>query len=202
MSEERRAWDHLLVALQTEPRQTNAVQGASGIEHQVLGIGVDDKAKRVVLVSAEHDARTSALIQADVQATIPDAKVLMLRPVAINLNAVATGLVQVFGDVQFDLSGLTQEQDAINKFFSEKLNPVLEPFAGSLRQVQPQLLNQILGAIQQMVHFDFGSMAKGVISLKEFLSVDFTEMDRTLGICYMPLYETGNSWRPARTTTP
>jgi hypothetical protein len=195
MSEEVKTWDHVLVALQTEPRRVNAVQGASGIEHEVLGIGVDDKTKRVVLVSAEHDARASALIQADVQATIPDAKVLIMRPVAINFNEIASRLSQTFGNVEFNFVEIGQNQEALKQLLHEKLTPVLDPFLGSLRQVRLQISNQIVGAVQQLAHFDFDSIAKGVISVRELLAVDFTQMDRNLGICYMPLYEfSGDDW--------
>lgn len=115
------SWDSLLAALRVEPREGKAIIGASGIEHQVLGIGVDDKTRRLTVISAEHDARASALVQADVQATVPDAKVLVIRPVAIDLNAISRSVLRSFGTTNFSLDTfMDRSQEEVNDFVKKK----------------------------------------------------------------------------------
>ena len=82
-------WDSFLQAIGTEPRPARSIQGASGIHHWVLGIGVDDTGKRVALVAAEGDARTAAMMQGEYQKTLPDVHVIVARPVAFGLASMA-----------------------------------------------------------------------------------------------------------------
>lgn len=53
-----------------------------------------------------------------------------------------------------------------------------------------------MDVIQQLSHLDFRTaFHDGKLSLSTLLAVDFIEIDRRLGICYMPLYElSGENW--------
>ncbi|TIO54792.1 MAG: hypothetical protein E5X98_21595, partial [Mesorhizobium sp.] len=78
-------WESFSKALGAEYRPAKEIQGASGLTHEVQAIAVDDKGNRVILISADPNSRTAALMRIDVQATMPDAKVLVARPLAVDL---------------------------------------------------------------------------------------------------------------------
>jgi hypothetical protein len=59
---------------------------------------MNDKDRRLVLITEEYDARTAAMLRADVQATLPDVKVVVARVVTMDLTKVATRLMQEFGN--------------------------------------------------------------------------------------------------------
>ena len=63
-------WPGFLRGVGTEPRQVTSIRGASGVSHALLAVGVDDDGQRLVLVSADTDARSAALAQADIQAAL------------------------------------------------------------------------------------------------------------------------------------
>ena len=64
-------WRSFARALGAEPREHRTIRGATGLDHEVESIAVDDKNKRVILVSSEHHPRIAALMQHDVQSTFP-----------------------------------------------------------------------------------------------------------------------------------
>jgi hypothetical protein len=55
-------WDVFGRALRAEPRDNLTIRGLSGLDHIVEAIFVDDKSKRVIIVSAEPDPRTEVLL--------------------------------------------------------------------------------------------------------------------------------------------
>lgn len=81
-------WRSFLIAVETEPREAHEIRGASGFVHPVLAIGVDEKRSRTVIVSGDFDARMASLAQADIQAADPSTRIVMARPVGINLQAI------------------------------------------------------------------------------------------------------------------
>ena len=66
-------WKKFLKAAETEPRIVPSIQGASGLSHLTIAVGVDDRRARAVIVSGESDARAALLVQADIQATMVEA---------------------------------------------------------------------------------------------------------------------------------
>ena len=97
-------WRSFLLAIETEPREAREIRGASGFVHPALAIGVDEKRARTVIVSGDPDARTASLAQADIQAAVPSMKIVMARPVGINLQAVALSLMHRIGTARMSLS--------------------------------------------------------------------------------------------------
>lgn len=69
-------WDSFLKAVEVEPRDVQNIIGASGLDHEILALGVDDKAKRIVIVSKEHDSKAAAMMQMDIQTAHPGVHVL------------------------------------------------------------------------------------------------------------------------------
>lgn len=83
MSQERVSevtfWENFLRAAEVQPQQVRIIQGISGIEHAVLAAGVDPPRRRLIVVSAEPDARTAALMQADLQSAFRGVQVMLAR---------------------------------------------------------------------------------------------------------------------------
>lgn len=78
-------WSQFLRAVDTDPRQASEICGASGLAHPVLGIGVDDARRRLIVVSGDANGRATALAQADVQAAIKSYRVLFCRPFIVSV---------------------------------------------------------------------------------------------------------------------
>ena len=106
-------WDAFGRALRAEPRDYLTVRGSSGLDHFVEAIFVDDKSKRVIIVSAEPNPRIAALMRVDIQAAFADARVLVARPIAFDIAALARQMVQKFGLVNFPLNVLTDNMTAV-----------------------------------------------------------------------------------------
>src|ERR1700740_108337 len=83
-------------ALRAEQRDYTTIRGSSGLNHDVEAIFVDDKSKRVIIVSAEPNPRIAALMRVDVQAVFADTRVLVARPIAFDIAAFARHVVQEF----------------------------------------------------------------------------------------------------------
>jgi hypothetical protein len=77
IDEKTKAWDSIAKALDVEPREYRMITGASGLEHQVQMLGIDERSNRLVLISAESSARMASLMQIDVQAAMPNIKVIV-----------------------------------------------------------------------------------------------------------------------------
>ena len=113
-------WRSFLLALETEPREAREIRGASGFVHQALAIGVDERRGRTVIVSGDPDARTASLAQADIQAAVPSMKIVMARPVGINLQAIALSLMKRIGTTRMSLSMLGEfKGDKGDKFIKD-----------------------------------------------------------------------------------
>jgi hypothetical protein len=82
-------WTSFIRAVEAEPHEINSVQGASGIQHPVVAIGVDAGRRRLVLVSLETDARAAALMQADLQSAFRAIQIVVARPDFLNLGEFA-----------------------------------------------------------------------------------------------------------------
>ncbi|HEX8493038.1 MAG TPA: hypothetical protein VF658_09375 [Pyrinomonadaceae bacterium] len=74
-------WENFLRAVEVQPQQVKIIQGISGIEHAVLAAGVDPTRRRLVVISAEADARTAALMQSDLQSAFRGVQVMLARGV-------------------------------------------------------------------------------------------------------------------------
>src|SRR5258707_13997228 len=105
-ADERRLWSSFGKALGAELRETPSIRGASGLEHRLQALCVDDKTGRIILFSDEPNPTVAALIQGDVQ---PDyASCYVLRPlgrgdplmfIAMNRFRVAKGSEAAFEQV-------------------------------------------------------------------------------------------------------
>lgn len=72
-------WKNIIRAVEANPIEVNSIQGASGLTHSIITAGVDSARRRLIIISPEQHAPTTALIQADLQSTFKGTQVVMAR---------------------------------------------------------------------------------------------------------------------------
>lgn len=193
-------WKGFFEALDLDIKNIDELQGASGIRHKVLSVGVDERLKRLIIVQDEQDARILSMVQADVQSRIKDYNVLMVRPISINLASAFQGIGILIGANQFtqkdftDLSGKDGTPE-IGKKGKEKLENLINfvsPQVEIIQRTKPNLVSVFQEIISQLSHLRF------LQNLEENnnFSIDFQEIltynpiiyDNNLGICSIPLF--------------
>ncbi|KGM35308.1 hypothetical protein P409_05185 [Inquilinus limosus MP06] len=202
---EHSIWGAFAKAVRAELREERIIRGASGIDHPAQAIAVDDKTKRVIVVAAEPDPRAAAMMQMDIQTTIPDSRVLIARPVAFDLGFLARKLAGLIGKQQFSLTELQEMLAALNASGKASDNQnaqaiIKDAFGLTNRAFASQAMpytNQFIGVLQQAVCFDWKSAiqefqessSNGVFSIENITKIDAMENDRRMGVCPIPLYE-------------
>jgi hypothetical protein len=204
-------WKSFARAIGAELREGESITGASGIEHPMQAICVDDKGKRLILFSDEPNPRVAALIQGDIQATLTGVRVLVARPTVYDLAALtrtvfsdSDSAVLSFEKLQGfferfnalpekkrtaflakDSLGLIQQLGQMAKAIERVPVPALT-HAGALLQ-QATLVNwpDVLTTLKQS-----GEAKKmvGDISLSKLYEYDSAAIDRAYGVCPVPLY--------------
>jgi len=195
-------WGNISRALGAEPREYPTVTGVSGIEHQFLSIAVDEAARRIILVSAEPDPRITALTQVDIQATLPESRVLIARPIVIDLGFLARALERSLGSTEIRLNELaallkTMPKEDQAEFVSQFAGGVINRISTAFKHVTLPTLAQIVTVIQQAANIDWPTTLSSanqpetglVIPLRGLLEIDNLATDRKYGICPIPLYE-------------
>jgi hypothetical protein len=202
MSEEQKLfWDNFLSAIKTEPRPSRSIVGASGITHAVLAIGADDANKRLVVISGDHDARASAMMQTDIEATLPGVHVVVARPIAVGLPVIAQAIIEFFGSDKLTaehlkmFGGKGRRQKQMLQSFQEVLMPkLLMPAAKAFEMVPLDILSQVLYIIKQLTYLDISMAPTAVgnafqhVNLDSLAHQDLMQSDREVGICPLPLY--------------
>ncbi|MGR3760634.1 hypothetical protein ACUXV3_10965 [Roseobacteraceae bacterium NS-SX3] len=196
-------WEAFCSALGTEHREAKEIHGASGLSHPVEAIGVDEKGKRVVLISGENNPRITALMRGDVQATMPDLRVLVARPLAVDLAHAARkmfftehGSLNVSKLITF--AGILQSGDksgdAFREEFGETADQLIQATVRSALPVRSHILNLVdqLGAMDWtgfslLKERDPQQLLSDVLT--RFAGIDNLAGDREQGICPIPTYE-------------
>lgn len=194
-------WNSFCSALETEPREHKQVQGASGITHQVQAIGVDDARKRVVLVSAEHDPRIAALMQNDVQASMPDVKVVVARPISFDIASAARVLFALVNQGEIGIAQLT---DALSGKDGKpptaqraSLEDLIAAIGLSYTKASIPALSNVVNFVQQLAHLDWDTLIQSsqadpnnpTLRLEPLLNLDNLRNDLRFGVCPVPLYD-------------
>ncbi len=201
-------WDVFGRALRAEPRDNLTIRGSSGLDHVVEAIFVDDKDKRVIIVSAEPSPRIAALLRVDVQAAFSDARVLVARPITFDIATFGRQMAQHFGLVNLPLKDIMEKMKAFeeqkdNPEAVKKIKEWLNPFGSTFDNIALPPVNQIIAGIQQLALLDWRSISESftqspsdpAIPLTNLLTMDSMAADRQHGICPLPLYElTENDW--------
>ncbi|MDR3466805.1 MAG: hypothetical protein P4M07_12750 [Xanthobacteraceae bacterium] len=200
-------WRSLGGALGVEIREAQTIRGASGQDHPVQAVGVDDKSKRIIIFSAEPSPRIAALMQIDVQITIEDARVVVARPVIFDLSEITRRFVANFGtiaptvaqivdDFQPKTKNKKRAEAHTQRFFSTKVGPALKPLFETAAKVRLPFVNQTMDVIGQLSTLDWPAHLRESPDLAGFInlflstvSLDSAEVDRKLGVCPIPMYE-------------
>ena len=202
-------WETFIRAVEAEPEQIRSLRGASGLVHPTVAIGVDRTRKRLVVVSGDSNGRSAALAQADIQAAYQDYKVILARPIAVNLARAAEALATFFGKPEIgqrDLARLSDERT--KRVFEHRAKLLIDAaFVPAIQAVGYAALNAPAtwqDVITQLSHVQFMSSsdftqnletskeAKAdlpVIRFGALVALDPAEIDRQMGVCSVPLYE-------------
>lgn len=200
---QRVVWDTFAKAIDVESREYRVIRGASGLEHPVQLLGMDEKNKRLVLVSSEPNSRTAALMQVDVQAALPDYRVVVVRPIIFDMGVLARKFIKSDSSAIIDVNEIKIVGRAFEIMPDEKkleviksyLDPVFQQILAPLTRITLPAFGQIIELFQQAANFDWRGMEKtidgqaSVLDLTSLRNIDNLAADRQNGVCPIPMYE-------------
>jgi hypothetical protein len=194
LSQDNLLWRTFGLALGAEPRRDHlVVRGASGLDHPVQSLSVDEKGGRLIIVSADPNPRVAALMQGDVQATMPGTRVLVARPVVFDLGILARRFLPDEQSADFNIRELAQRAETldVNKWLTEAFASVEKV----IKNVTLPALTQIVDMLQQLACLDWKEIFEGTtehtgrIHFARLREIDNMAIDQQHGICPVPLYE-------------
>jgi len=190
-------WSNLLRAVGAIPGEIEALRGASGISHQVVAAGADDAGQRLIVISAAGDARTAALAHADLQTAFDPIRVILARPVVIDLPKAAAQLSRMVGRTTLSSADLSAIPGAPDQ---KAIQEAMQPYIDSLGQLAKQWFDNAAGVedigfligflqfVDQMRLIKFDSSEGLRIDLSSLVASSSTESDEAFGICPVPLH--------------
>jgi hypothetical protein len=214
-SDQLRVWQSFARALGAELRETDSIRGASGLNHPLQALCVDDKSKRLILFSNEPDPRVAALVQGDIQSTLPDVKVLVARPTVYDLAAFVRNFYADAPSAIFSFTDFKQFTDKFNALPKEDQQAqvlkgnfeIIGRMAKAIEHVPMPALTHIGNLVQQATLVNWPQViealkksseegtAAGTIDLSRLYEFDSSSVDRAYGVCPLPLYQfTENDW--------
>ncbi|MGN8153107.1 hypothetical protein ACTJK5_12625 [Agrobacterium sp. 22094] len=194
------SWKAICEALGTEFREHTTIRGASGIDHTVQAIGIDEATKRLLVVSAEFNPRVAALMRIDIQSTMPGTRVLVARPVPIDIAHVArklfttaAGLIDFEKIIEFKNDFTNHPNEAVN----EKYGATIVSVINSITNTPVPPLSFALQLLQQSSMLNWEKLITGEAdpglkfqnAVVDILSLDNLASDIHHGICPIPTYE-------------
>lgn len=188
-------WYNLLLVAETEPQETKPIRGASGQIHDVLALGLDEKRKRLVLVSGEHDARAASLVQYDIQSAIKDMQVITVRPAVVSLPKICQLLNTILGksNITKEILESLAKKDQISK----RLVPDIINLSASAKLIKLDWVPQIIQLTTQIAQLELHSSdvkdkdgaPMWTLDFKKLLDQDPIAKDREYGVCPIPIYD-------------
>ncbi|MBB4053546.1 hypothetical protein GGR20_003208 [Devosia subaequoris] len=159
----------------------------------------------------------AALTQVDVQAAMPDMRILVARPILLDLGVLSRQLVEKIGSNQFHVGKAIAAIDRFSKLPKSKQDKILTSAVGvgfdrlkvAFEHVSLPMLAQFVTVLQQAANFDWESAItaaaeknpNAIISLAGLTAIDNMALDRKNGICPIPLYELDEAeWRTLSTS--
>ena len=198
-------WNNIIRATEAEPREAKTLLGISGYSHPVIAVGVDEKRKRVVMISGEYEARFAALAQGDIQAAMPSVKVIMARPSAINLGPIAKVLSEIIGNVSIgpeEMKWLQENKEGVRERVEEIKCRIGDKISGFMTShfsaLNLNIIPTINEAIQQLLLIEVepdnnkATETKAelpIFNVQKLAVLDPAEADRLMGVCSIPLYD-------------
>jgi hypothetical protein len=184
-------WNAVLRAVEVEPRSAKMIQGASGAEHPIVAVGIDEERRRVVMISGEGDARSASLAQTDIQAAMPSLHVMMARPIAVDLAEFVRALSGLAGSLgRAELDRFTRNPSSIETEM-RRLAETLNAEARSLFRPFRTASLDLIGVCREVIQQHAESLASDLPAsyLGKLLALDPASLDRSLGICPVPLHD-------------
>jgi hypothetical protein len=190
-------WVNLLKAAESEPSSAKTVRGASGIIHDVIAVGVDESRRRLLIISSEHDARTAAMVQADIQAAMGRTQVLVARPIAVDFTPLARAIVASMGATSVtmkDFKARTEQFKSDTEHSAKWLAEHGADITKALdfaRIIPLNSLAQWMLALQQFAYIDFDLSEdhSPIIDFRRIVDLDPLQYDNHYGLCPVPLYD-------------
>lgn len=197
-------WPSLLKAVGTEPRDLPSLRGASGINHEFAAVGADEAESRLVVISNEADAAGAAMAQADIQAAMKDVKVIVARPVVIDLASIGKSLEEGFGRAALTAGDLQLMQEAqetdntelqaqINEQMGKWIEPLVQQIANARAVGSINLLQGLMQLMQQVSKMKWqlpSDDPEAVIAdFSKLLASAPSHTDSELGVCGIPIFE-------------
>lgn len=176
-------WDSIIRAAEAEPREVDSIRGSSGIQHPVITAGVDEKRQRLIIITKDHDARSAAMMQADIQSAYSSIHVIVARPILWSLAAAARSvsnepdLDEADEDVHSKISRRIAKQ-----VFRKELHEDFFLKGGGLHQFYEWTIKsfEIIEEVSKQTEESI---------LSKLTNVEPDEDDRRFGLCPVPLYK-------------
>lgn len=200
-------WKIILQALGTEPRAVRQIRGASGFPHAVLAAGVDERRRRVILISPEGDPRVAAMVQADIQAADRSIQILTARAIVHDVTAFGriiagfAGKTEVSREEMWEAiyaqgSEVVRRSELLREFTGDEPDHI--PIEGMLQQLLQQMM---LGGPPEQSPFlaertqnpTIPELANSKIDVSVMDNIDILAGDREAGICPLPFVQMSDS---------
>jgi hypothetical protein len=179
-------WNSIIRAVEADPRDVNSIRGASGIQHPVLAAGVDETRQRLIIISRDHEARSAAMMQADIQSAFSSIHVIVAKPILMNLQGVARSVIKEPQSEESDDSLKDRFMSRLGKqmFQSELPDVDLLELSGVYQFMQAMFdINQIFEiASDNPIKSDADKIA-------ELISIEPDKQEKVLGLCPIPIYD-------------
>jgi hypothetical protein len=189
-------WRPMMLGLGTTPTGATKLKGATGIEHRVLEVGMDDKRKRLIVLNDASEPMVAAFIQSDLQRAYPEQRVIVARTQLVNLNSSLREAGKKNGMSSLTVSQIVRmiERKQLTKESTEAiLGELMKNVLGDPKVKNHSPAAFALQLISQMTKFrwsDIGDdLRESHATIDSLLPVDDADVESQLGICTMPIYQ-------------
>jgi hypothetical protein len=202
MADDKRAqWEPFLKAVSVAPSTETTIVGKSGVRHDILAIGADEKQRRLALIVPAPSGRDAALVQSDIQHANPDWHVIVARPVGIGIHQLAAGLSEYFGTNDLRLIHMLRHKDDVEGFFEGFMNHMKETNRAVLADAPIGWLAYVQQGLRQLHDLrtawieptnpieagEHGILRTGGIDLSIAMKISPTGEDLLYGVCPVDL---------------
>lgn len=103
-------WQNFIRAIEAEPHEVNVIQGASGLNHHIIALGLDRSRKRFITITNAADTRATILVQSDLQSSFRSVQVITVRVSESLTSAAAAFRDRQAGLCSFSLADFSPEE--------------------------------------------------------------------------------------------
>lgn len=179
-------WNSIIRAVEADPRDVDSIRGASGIQHPVLAAGVDEARQRLIIISRDHEARSAAMMQADIQSAFSSIHVIVAKPILMNLQGIARSVIK---------ESISDESDdnLKDKFLMQLGKQLFQSEISEIDVLELSGMHQYMQAIFDINQvFEMASdkpIKSDADKLAELISKEPDKQEKVLGLCPIPIYD-------------